>query len=78
MESEVRRLVSLVEQHEQQMATLNTDSSRRLQEERSRWESKQVDLFSRSVVLLKRCLCFCFGNSHTARLLDQQTLIKGF
>ncbi|XP_046454834.1 paramyosin-like [Daphnia pulex] len=43
MESEVRRLVSLVEQHEQQMTTLNAEHSRRLQEERTRWESKLAE-----------------------------------
>ena len=40
MENEVRRLVTLVEQHEQQITTVNADHSRRLQEERTRWESK--------------------------------------
>lgn len=40
MESEVRRLLSLVEQNEQQLAALNADHSRKLQEERNRLESK--------------------------------------
>ncbi|KZS15176.1 Serologically defined colon cancer antigen [Daphnia magna] len=46
MENEVRRLVSLVDQHEQQMATLNADHSRRLQEERTRWETKLAEQVS--------------------------------
>ncbi|XP_057378862.1 LOW QUALITY PROTEIN: serologically defined colon cancer antigen 8-like [Daphnia carinata] len=46
MENEVRRLVSLVDQHEQQMATLNAEHSRRLQEERTRWESKLAEQVS--------------------------------
>jgi hypothetical protein len=58
MESEVRRLVSLVEQHEQQMTTLNADHSRRLQEERTRWESKQVVLFT--LAFLPKLVMFSF------------------
>ena len=40
MESQVRHLNSLVEQHEQQMSALNGDHSRRSQEERARLETK--------------------------------------
>ncbi len=76
MESEVRRLVSLIEQHEQQLTTLNADHSRRLQEERTRWESKQVVLFTLAFLLK---LVFVL-TTHALRdeLPDQQTLIKGF
>lgn len=40
MESQVRHLNSLVEQHDQQLSAINGDHSRRLQEERARLETK--------------------------------------
>ena len=42
MENEVRRLNSLVEQHEQQMTALTGDHSRRLQEECVRLDTKYI------------------------------------
>jgi len=40
MESEVHRLASLVEKHEQQMTLLTAEHARRMQDERTRWEVK--------------------------------------
>lgn len=40
MESEVGRLASLVEQHEQQMTSLTAEHTRRIHDERARWEIK--------------------------------------
>jgi hypothetical protein len=75
VENEVRRLVSLAEQHDQQMTTLNTDHSRRLQEERNRWESKQVDLFRLAFSLNVMFLFWQLTNCEM--MSDQQTLIRG-
>lgn len=40
MENEVRRLASLIEQHEKQIDSLNTDHSRRMHDEKTRLETK--------------------------------------
>lgn len=76
MENEVRRLVSLVDQHEQKMTTLNSDHSRRLQEERMRWETKQVTL-NFTLYILKSL--YLLGAMHAMLIVTQnENQIKAY